>query len=86
MEIIAQEGSKIIDKPLHKLDLPKGIIIGAVVKGKKVYIPDGKTVIHSGDRVVVFCLKEDLSKIEPYFYKTKRGILNELWNSSKNHR
>jgi trk system potassium uptake protein TrkA len=86
MEIIAQEGSKIIDNPLHKLDLPKGIIIGAVVKGKKVYIPDGKTVIHSGDRVVVFCLKEDLSKIEPYFYKTKRGILNELWNSSKNHR
>ena len=86
MEIIAQEGSRIIDKPLHKLDLPKGIIIGAVVKGKKVYIPNGKTTIHEGDRVVIFCLKDDLSKIEPYFYKTKRGILNELWNSSKNHR
>ncbi len=86
MEIIAQNGSKIIDKPLHKLDLPNGIIIGAVVKGKKVYIPDGNTVIHAGDRVVVFCLKDDLSKIEPYFYKTKRGILNELWHSGKNHR
>ena len=55
-------------------------------KGKKVYIPNGKTTIHEGDRVVIFCLKDDLSKIEPYFYKTKRGILNELWNSSKNHR
>ncbi len=86
MEIIAQEGSRVVDKPLHKLELPHGIIIGALVRAGKVYIPDGDTIIHPGNRVVIFCLKENLSKIEPYFYKTKRGILNELWNSSKNHR
>lgn len=86
MEIIAQEGSRVVDTPLHRLDLPHGMIIGALVRAGKVYIPDGNTIIHPGNRVIVFCLKDDLSKIEPYFYKTKRGILNELWNSSKNHR
>lgn len=86
MEIIAQEDSKIVDKPLHKLNIPTGIIIGAVVRGGKVYIPDGNTIIHPGNRVIIFCLKEETSKIEPLFYKTKRGILNELWRGNKTHR
>lgn len=86
MEIIAHDDSRIVETPLHKLNLPEGLIIGAVVRGGKVYIPDGNFVIHAGNRVVVFCLKEDANKIEPLFYKTKRGILNELWRSNKSNR
>lgn len=86
MEIIASENSKIVGTPLRELDLPEGIIIGAVVKGGKVYIPNGETVISPGNRVVVFCLKEEIHKIERFFYRTKRGILNELWRGNKGHR
>ena len=80
MEVIAMEGSKIVGKPLKDISLPKGIIIGAVVKGGKVLIPDGNMVIEPHNRIIVFCLREDIDKIESTFYKGKRGIFNELWN------
>lgn len=80
MEVIAMEGSKIVGKPLKEISLPKGIIIGAVVKGGKVLIPDGNMVIEPHNRIIVFCLREDIDKIESTFYKGKRGIFNELWN------
>lgn len=86
MEIIAIEGSKVVGHPLKTLDLPKGIIIGAIVKSGKVYIPDGNMHIEPNNRIIVFCLKEDVDKIETYFYKGKRGILNELWYGTKGNR
>ena len=86
MEVIAVEGTRIVGKPLKDIDLPKGIIIGAIVKGGKVFIPDGNMVIEPHNRIIVFCLREDIDKIESYFYKGKRGILNELWNSSEGYR
>ncbi len=80
MEIIALEGSKIVGRPLSTIDLPVGIIIGAIVKNGKVLVPDGATVIEPHNRVIVFCLNEVLDKLEAYFYKGKRGNINELWN------
>lgn len=85
-EIIAIEGSRVVGKPLSELDLPKGIIIGSIVKGGKVYIPDGSMIIEPHNRIIVFCLREDIDKIETYFYKVKRGNKNEFWNGIKGHR
>ena len=86
MEIIAIEGTRIVGKPLKDVNLPKGIIIGAIVKGGKVYIPDGNMVIEPHNRIIVFSLREDIDKVESYFYKGRRGMLNELWNSSEGYR
>lgn len=80
MEVIAMEGTKVVGKPLKDVNLPKGIIIGAIVKGSKVLIPDGNMIIEPHNRIIVFCLREDIDKIESIFYKGKRGMLNELWN------
>lgn len=80
MEVIAMEGARVVGKPLKELNLPKGIIIGAIVKGSKVLIPDGNMIIEPHNRIIVFCLREDVDKIESFFYKGKRGLLNELWN------
>jgi len=80
MEIIALEGTRIVGRPLSAIELPRGIIIGAVVKNGKVIVPDGTTMIEPHNRVIVFCLNDVIDKIEAYFYKGKRGILNELWN------
>lgn len=82
MEIIALEGARVVGKPLKDVHLPSGIIIGAIVKGNKVFIPDGQMIIEPHNRVIVFCLKEDINKIETYFYIGKRGILNELRNAT----
>ena len=74
MEIIVDEDSAIVDKPLKDINLPEGLIIGAFVRKGKVFIPDGQTEIEAGDRVVVFCSSENSNKIDSYFYKKKRGF------------
>lgn len=86
MEIIALEGTRIVGRPLSTIELPEGIIIGAVVKNGKVIIPDGTTVIEPHNRVIVFCLNDVIDKIEAFFYKGKRGILNELRNDHEGTR
>lgn len=65
MEIIALAGSKIVETPLKKLKLPRGVIVGALVRaGDQLTIPDGDAVIHPGDRVVFFVQRNALSQFE----------------------
>lgn len=84
-EIIVGKDLPIVGKSLEELNLPKGIIIGAIVHKGKVIIPDGKSVIHANDRIVVFSLAEDLHGLKMFFNQDKKrgGILNELWNNTK---
>ena len=66
VEYIAHGGSKITQKPLVSIRLPKDSIIGAVVHGDSVIIPRGDTRIQSGDKAVVFArhyVHEEVRKI-----------------------
>ncbi len=71
-EIIASEKLEILNKPLKKLNLPKSIIIGAIVHGSEVIIPNGDSKIHAGDRFVVFSLLSEVPALEKFF-KLKDG-------------
>lgn len=82
-EIIVGKDLPIVGKTLEELRLPKGIIIGAIVHNGKVIIPNGKSVINANDRVVVFCLTEDLPTLKMFFKSNKGGVLSELWNRAK---
>ncbi|WP_313756846.1 Trk system potassium transporter TrkA [Tissierella sp.] len=82
-EIIIGKDLPIVGKTLEELSLPKGIIIGAIVHNGKVIIPNGKSVIHANDRIVVFCLTEDLPTLKIFFKSHKGGVLSELWNRAK---
>ena len=64
MEAVAMETSDIVGKPLAKLDLPKGALVTAIIREDEVVIPTGDSVIAPGDRIVLFTLKEAISKIE----------------------
>lgn len=86
LEVIAKEKSKIVGKPLSELGLPKGIIIGSIVHKGKVIIPDGNSVISPGDRLIVFCLQSEALALERLFYKTKGGVIDELWSHYKGFR
>lgn len=72
MEIIALEGSKLIDTPLSKLDLPKGVIVGAIMSQDQMLIPNGSTVINAGDRIVFFVQTAVRPKLEKLLVKTER--------------
>ena len=80
-EIIASNDSPIIGKPLSKLGLPKGIIIGAIVHNSEVIIPNGNTIIHPEDRIVVFSLTSDMASLKKMIKPAKGGIFSELWGS-----
>lgn len=82
-EIIVGKDLPVVGKTLEELNLPKGIIIGAIVHNGKVIIPNGKSVINANDRIVVFCLTEDLPTLKMFFKSHKRGVFNELWNRTK---
>lgn len=72
MEVIALEGSKLIDTPLMELNLPKGVIVGAVVSRDQMVIPSGSTVISAGDRIVFFVQTAVRSKLEKLLVGTER--------------
>lgn len=65
-EIIASHNMKIANKPLKNIKLPKGVIIGAIHRGSEVIIPDGNTVIHEGDRVLIFSLLTAMPEMAVY--------------------
>lgn len=81
-EIIASENSPIINKPLAKLGLPKGIIIGAIVHKGEVIIPNGNSVIREGDRVIVFSLASDTAVLNKLTRPVnKGGLFNGFWGN-----
>jgi len=85
-ELIVGEDSPFVNIPLYKLNLPKGIIIGAIVRDGQVIIPKGDAIIQADDRIVVFCLSEDVMVLKKFFSPKKGGRLSELWNRNKGPR
>jgi trk system potassium uptake protein TrkA len=66
IEFAADAGSDLVGTPLQKLDLPRGAIIGAVVRHQEVILPTGGTVIHPDDIVVAFVLTQAMEDFEPF--------------------
>lgn len=64
LDVIALETSDIVGKPLKKVHFPRGAIVGAVEHAGQTFIPDGDTVVHPGDRVFIFSLREATPKVE----------------------
>ncbi|MCD4681313.1 MAG: Trk system potassium transporter TrkA [Bacteroidales bacterium] len=67
LELVAEPSSMITKKPIRKLKIPTGAIIGGITRGKESFIADGDFQINENDKVVVFSLPEAVSKIEKFF-------------------
>jgi len=67
IELIAKEGSKIINKQLSDVNFPRNAIISAIVKDSDVIVPSGKHTIEPGDKVVIFSLSDTIEKVEKLF-------------------
>jgi len=66
LEIEVDEASILADRPIHEsvIDLPDGVVIGAITRGENLIAPRGDTVIHPGDHVVVFldaCVADEVT-------------------------
>lgn len=63
LEIEASFSDGKSERKIKNLGLPKGVIIGAVVHGEEVLIPRGDTIVHSGDRLILFTLPKNLESL-----------------------
>ena len=67
IEAQALATSPLVGKPLGQANLPQGVMVGAVLSEGKIEIPDGRYVLKDGDSVVIFALRDAVSKIEKLF-------------------
>lgn len=66
-EIDVPADAPFVGKTISGLRLPKGIIIGAMLRDNETIIPNGETIIHAEDRLVIFCLLSQVRKLEKFF-------------------
>ena len=67
IEAEALETSPLVGAPLREIDLPPGMLVGAVSRGEEVIIPRGDTVIQAHDRIVMFTDAETVKQVEKMF-------------------
>jgi trk system potassium uptake protein TrkA len=67
IELILPESSKILGKSLKEVKVPRGAIIGALMRGEDVIIPGGHDQLAAGDRAVIFTLPEAVVPVEEFF-------------------
>lgn len=68
-DLVAQPGSKITQKIVKELSLPRGITLGGMVRDGKGQTITGDTLIQPGDHVVVVCMNELIGRVEKLFLK-----------------
>ena len=65
IELIAEEGSSLLGKPLKEVKLPSGTLFGALLRNNsRVIIPNGDTVLESGNKVVAVSTPENVPKLK----------------------
>lgn len=67
LEIEAEFNSMITAKAIKDLNIPKGVIIGAIKREHHVIIPSGNTQVQAGDRVIIFHLPMDSENLSVWF-------------------
>ena len=67
LEIIVSAGSEVEGKMLRELTLPKESLICAIVHNNEAYIPNGNTVLHANDRIILFIKSEFVKTTVPLF-------------------
>lgn len=59
--------SSLVGKTIHDLNLPEGIIFGALLRGEEPIIPQDDTVIHEKDHVIILATANMVRKVEKIF-------------------
>jgi len=64
IEIEALDTSELVNKPLKNLRLPRGMLVGAVLRGEQLFIPHGETIIFPGDKVAMVVASSAIQQLE----------------------
>jgi len=67
MEFEALDGSAVCKRPIGRLNMPEGSVIGGVIRGEDCFIANDDLQIEPDDRVVVFALPNSMQGVERLF-------------------
>ncbi len=66
MEIEVLQTSKFADKKINELELPKAIVIGGIIRNKKVIFPDDNTEILINDKIILYTDPKSIKEVEKF--------------------
>ncbi|UMZ74002.1 Trk system potassium transporter TrkA [Natranaerofaba carboxydovora] len=75
LELNVPADAPIVNKKLAKAKLPKGILVGAIVRKGRVITPGGQDSILPDDRIILFSMEECSNKVSKYFGGTKKTVI-----------
>lgn len=67
IEFKLPKGSEILNQPLHSINVPEGIRIGAIVRKGEIIIPDKDSELKEKDQIIVLCLVDVVATAEKFF-------------------
>lgn len=67
VEFIVRDGAAVTKKPINRLDIPEGAVIGGIIRGEDSYIAVGNFHIQPEDKVVVLVLPKTIQEVEKLF-------------------
>lgn len=72
-EVVVDENAKLVGKAVHEIGLPRGVLLGLIVRGDKPgFIPSRDDVIHADDQVTLVGQREKLEDVRKRFEKKTR--------------
>lgn len=67
IEFLVHKNNQLTKKPLRELRFPDHAIIGSVLRGEEVIIPDGSMTLQLNDKVIIFAMHDAIHKVEQLF-------------------
>jgi len=67
VELFVSPKARVANRYLSEVKLPKGMLVGAIVRQNHVIVPKGDDRVLPGDRVIVFTLPETAPLVDRYF-------------------
>jgi trk system potassium uptake protein TrkA len=67
IELEVDANSRAVGKTVLELGMPRGAVIGGVVRNGATFVPSGSSAIEHGDRVIVFSMPACIGMVEELF-------------------
>ncbi len=66
-EVILPESAKVVNRKIADAGLPRGMLIGSLVRNGEIMVPNGNTVLKANDHLVIFAVPKVSAKLDRYF-------------------
>jgi trk system potassium uptake protein TrkA len=86
MEISVAPASSALNIPLHRLSLPRDVIITTIIRGEEIIVPHGNDRILENDRIIVICRASETEKVSRLFIGREGKEHIGYWNSHSDAR